>query len=213
MNIDNRLSQFWNWFNSNKAKYEYTLANLNSLHQGEIDEAMNVFEEKLHVYNENIWFRMGGEKPYELLITAEGNVEQFDAVIDLVNSAHTIENWKIIPFIQARDISKFNYRLDDFELTEKDVFFTYTENLSGENGYYLETMFYVTDDKFINDDSFKSSIIRIAETALGEYDFAKIIGFIDVEKVSNTYSEHKSEMLPIYKLKDISESIKNKLRE
>ena len=37
----------------------------------------------------------------------------------------------------------------------------------------------------IDDDSFKSSIIRIAETALGEYDFAKLIGFIDVEKKSN----------------------------
>ena len=209
--MNNQKTEFCNWFKDNKTKFELILTNLSSNNREEIDELMNEFETKLYSYNENVWFRMGGENPFELLITAEGSAEHFDAVIELVNEAENIENWEIIPFIQARDISKFNYKLENFELTEADVFFTYEEELSGQNGYYLETMFYVTDEKFIDDDSFKSSIIRIAETALGEYDFAKLIGFIDVEKVSNKYAEHKSELLPIYKLKDVSDNIKSML--
>ena len=74
-------------------------------------------------------------------------------------------------------------------------------------------MFYVTDEKFIDNDAFKSSIFRIAETAVGEYDFAKTIDFITVKKASNIYSEHRSELLPIYKLKAVTEHIKNKLRK
>ena len=211
--MNTKKTEFWNWFEDNKTKFEYTLTNLNSTSQEKIDELMGEFETKLHIYNENVWFRMGGENPFELLITAEGSIEHFDAVIELVNKCKSIDNWEIIPFIQARDISKFKYQLENFELTEKDVFFTFKENPSGENGYFLETMFYVTDEKFIDNDSFKSSIIRIAETALGEYDFAKIIGFINVKKMSNKYSKHSSEILPIYKLKEVSDTIKIKLKK
>ena len=74
-------------------------------------------------------------------------------------------------------------------------------------------MFYLTDEEFIDNDAFKSSIFRIAETAVGEYDFAKTIDFITVKKASNIYSEHTSELLPIYKLKAVTEHIKNKLRK
>jgi len=206
--MNNQKTKFWNWFKVNKTKFENILTGLNSSNQEEINKLMDEFETELHKYNENIWFRMGGKSPFELIITAEGNADNFNYVIELVNESKNIENWDIIPFIQPGDISKFNYKLENFELTEKDVFFTYKENLTGKGGYLIETMFYVTDEKFIDNDSFKSSIIRIAETALGEYDFAKIIGYIDVNKVSNKYTEHESEMFPIYKLKEVSDKIK-----
>jgi len=172
---------------------------------------MNLFEENLHKYNENLWFRMGSQNPFELIITAEGDKDIFPFVEKLVENSPTIENWKIISFIQPQSIDGFYYKQDDYELTANDIFFSFLEDLSGQGGYFFETMFYVKDDKFIDDDGFKSSIIRIAETAVGEYDFAKIVGFINVVQASDIYLHHESGLLPINQFSQKVHEIKSKI--
>jgi hypothetical protein len=209
--MDNQEQKFWNWFVENKQLFEDIISNLKGLNQEDIDNAMNLFEENLHKCNENLWFRMGGQSPFELIITAEGNKETFPFVEKLVENSPEIENWKIISFIQPQNIDGFYYKQDDYELTANDIFFSFTENLSGEGGYFFETMFYVQDDKFIDDDGFKSSIIRIAETAVGEYDFAKIVGFINVVPTSEIFHEHKSGLLPINQFSQKVIEVKSKL--
>jgi len=174
---------------------------------------MSLFEENLHNCDENLWFRMGGKNPFELIITAEGNKENFPFVEKLVENSPEIEDWKIISFIQPQSIDKFYYKQDDYELTANEIFFSFAENLSGENDYYFETMFYVKDDKFIDDDGFKSSIIRIAETSVGEYDFANIVGFIDVVPTSEIYQEHPSGLLPINQFSQKVNEVKSKINE
>ena len=202
---------FWNWFDNNKHIYEKILINVSQLSQEDIDIAMDLFESNLHSYEEYLWFRMGGTNPFELIITAEGNKAFFPMVEKLVDNSPEIENWIIIPFIQPTNLFNFHYRKDDYELSDGDIYFSYSEDSSGINGYFLEVMFYVEDAKFIDDDGFKSSIIRISESALGEYDFATIIGFIDVVKKSTAYPKHESGLLPIHKLTEVSEAIKQKL--
>lgn len=202
---------FWDWFDKNKNLYENILKNTNQLNQKEIDTAMDFFESNLHSYDEHLWFRMGGTNPFELIITAEGNKSYFPVVEKLVTNSPKIKNWIIIPFVQPTNLFSFHYKQDNYELSDKDIFFSFAEDLNGRNGYFLEVMFYVEDDKFIDDDGFKSSIIRISENALGEYDFASIISFIDVVKKSTPYPEHNSELLPIHKLLEISEATKQKI--
>jgi hypothetical protein len=202
---------FWNWFMDNKQIFENILSNIKNIDQNDIDNAMNNFEENLHKCNENLWFRMGSQNPFELIITAEGNIDIFPFVEEFVKNSPKIENWKIISFIQPKSIDAFYYKKDNYELIANDIFFSFSENLTGENGYYLEVMFYVKDDKFIDDDGFKSSIIRVAETAVGEYDFAKIVGFINVVPASEIYQEHKSGLLPIIQFSQKVIDIKNKI--
>lgn len=202
---------FWNWFINHKHLFENVLIDLRQTNQEKINETMDLFEKSLHEYDNNIWFRMGGSNPFELIITAEGNRDAFDSILRLVNSSPQIDNWKIIAFIQPQDISNFQYRKDDYELNVNDIFFSYSENISGKNGYYMETMFYVRDEKHIDNDGFKSSIIRIAETAIGEYDFARIIGFINVVKSSDVYQKHLSGLIPINKFSETVNEIKAKI--
>ena len=209
--MKNQENFFWNWFVENKQLFENILSNVKSLKQDDIDNAMNLFEENLHKYNENLWFRMGSQNPFELIITAEGNKDLFPFVEKLVENSPTIENWKIIPFIQAQSIDGFYYKQDDYELTTNDIFFSFLEDLSGQGGYFFETMFYVKDDKFIDDDGFKSSIIRIAETAVGEYDFAKIVGFINVVPASDIFLYHESGLLPINQFSQKVREVKSKI--
>ena len=211
IDMENQEQNFWNWFVENKLLFENILSNVKSLNQDEIDNAMNLFEENLHKYNENLWFRMGGKNPFELIITAEGNKDIFPFVEKLVENSPKIENWEIISFIQPKNIDEFYYKKDDYELTANNIFFSFSENLSGQGGCFFETMFYVTDDKFIDDDGFKSSIIRIAETAVGEYDFARIIGFIGVVPTSDIFLDHESGLIPINQLSQKVDEIKSKI--
>jgi hypothetical protein len=209
--MENQEKNFWNWFVENKQLFENILSNVKNLNQDDIDNAMNLFEENLHKCNEKLWFRMGGQSPFELIITAEGNKDTFPFVEKLVENSPRIENWKIIPFIQPQSIDEFYYKQDDYELTASDIFFSFSENLSGEGGYFFETMFYIKNDKFIDDDGFKSSIIRIAETAVCEYDFANIVGFINVVPASEVYKEHESGLLPINQFSQKVREVKFKI--
>ena len=209
--MENQERIFWNWFVETKQLFENILSNIKSQNQDDIDNTMNLFEKNLHKYNENLWFRMGSQNPFELIITAEGNKDIFPFVEKLVENSPEIENWEIISFIQPQSINEFHYKKDDYELTVNDIFFSFSENLSGQNGYFIETMFYVKDDRFIDDDGFKSSIIRIAETAVGEYDFANSIGFIDVVPTSDIYLHHESGLLPINQFSQKVREIKSKI--
>ena len=209
--MDNQEKKFWNWFEENKQLFEKVISNVKGLNQDDIDNAMNIFEENLHQCNENLWFRMGGQNPFELIITAEGRKDVFPFVEKLVANSPKIENWKVIPFIQPQNIEEFYYKKDDYELTASDIFFSFSENLSGQGGYFIETMFYVKDEKFIDDEGFKSSIIRIAETAVGEYDFAKIVGFINVVSASEIYPEHESGLLAISQFSQKVLEVKSKI--
>ena len=195
--------QFWGWFVESKSIYENILENINKTEQAEIDNAMNSLENELHKYEQNLYFRMGGSNPYELIITAEGDKRYFSAVTRLVDASPKIDNWVIVPFIQPTNMFEFNYKEGDYELSDKDIFFSYSENPSGIGGYYFEVMFYVEDSKFIGDNGFKSSIIRISENALGEYKFASSVGFIDVVPKTEVYQKHESGLLPIYKLAEL----------
>jgi hypothetical protein len=213
--MESKEKIFWGWFAENKHLFENILSNIDRETQPkDIDSAMTLFEENLHKYNENIWFRMGSQNPFELIITAEGNKDNFPFVEKLVKNSPEIENWKIISFIQPQSIDTggYYYKEGDYELTINDIFFSFSENLSGENGYFLEVMFYVIDDKFFDNDGFKSSIIRIAETATGEYDFAKIVGFINVVPTSETYREHPSGLISLSQFSQKVNEVKSKIK-
>ena len=64
---------FWNWFIENKLFFENILSNMENVSQEEVENKMTLFEENLQKCNENLWFRMGSQNPFELIITAEGN--------------------------------------------------------------------------------------------------------------------------------------------
>ncbi len=77
---------FWNWFKQNDAKYFF----LNQIEDEDKKEGiLNDFLEQLHLYCENLYFEIGGmpDEKQDLIITAAGNEEFFDAVEALVEAA------------------------------------------------------------------------------------------------------------------------------
>jgi len=89
--------QFWKWFIENSNQYFF----LNQIvDQEEKDKLLDILLNKLHEYSNGLYFLIGGnvDKEQELIITAEGNVDFFKCVEDLVRAAPNIKNWHIIPF-------------------------------------------------------------------------------------------------------------------
>jgi hypothetical protein len=44
-----------------------------------------------------------------------------------------LKTGKIISFIQVKSIDEFYYKKDDYEITTNDIFFSFSENLKGDN--------------------------------------------------------------------------------
>lgn len=156
LNEDQKAEKFWNWFNKKQNKFLF----LSDVSQREKDNLLQEFLLELHQYNENIYFKIGGhpnDEKVELIISAEGDLEQFPAVEKLTSYAPKYKNWEVIAFkppmgngfclnyrdkvfdpekiiyipLSAKQNSKaigFNVCYPDFEESEKEIYI---------NGTYL----------------------------------------------------------------------------
>jgi len=94
---DQKAENFWNWFDKKQNRFLF----LSDVSESEKDKLMNEFLIELHKFNDNIYFEIGGHKDdekVELIISAEGDLEQFPAVEKLTSYANEYKNWKIIAF-------------------------------------------------------------------------------------------------------------------
>lgn len=94
---EEKADTFWKWFVKNQNPFLF----ITSVSPQEKDRMLNEFLEKLHAFDENLYFEMGGhpdDQKVELIITAEGNVEAFPSVEFLVGRAPEFESWEVIAF-------------------------------------------------------------------------------------------------------------------
>ena len=89
--------EFWQWFAAHHHRYEHLDGPDRDVR---LDEAIAV----LHQVCDGLWLQFGGgpQGPHELVISAEGNVDYFADVQDLVAVAPAIPGWHIIAFKPAR---------------------------------------------------------------------------------------------------------------
>ena len=87
--------RFWSWVVAN----EPTLRTVGDHHAPILDELL----EQLHAYSPGLFFELGGiaGETTELIISAEGKAERFDAVKALVAAAPPLDGWEFIAFKPA----------------------------------------------------------------------------------------------------------------
>lgn len=109
-----KINIFWNWFQDNNQTIK-KLINETSHNQKQICYWLN---KQLGYYSKELDFILVLPKKEnqksELIITANGNPEYFDQVIQLIDNAPKLRHWKFTAFIQTTEnINKIIERLDE----------------------------------------------------------------------------------------------------
>ncbi|WP_456364846.1 hypothetical protein, partial [Priestia aryabhattai] len=115
--------EFWSWFEKNSEDYF-------RLDENNYDLLFNKLGLQLSKYHKDLTFEFSVEMNQgkrEFIISADGMISAFPAVIKLVEEAPSFEKFTIVAFRQRQN-SEQEIHFDDVVLDTKDVFFTYRED-------------------------------------------------------------------------------------
>ncbi|WKG29221.1 hypothetical protein [Priestia aryabhattai] len=178
--------EFWSWFTKNSEDYF-------QLEENNYDLLFNKLGLQLSKYNKDLTFEFSVEinqGKREFIISAEGMISAFPAVIKLVEEAPTLEKFDVVAFRQRQDREQEIY-FEDIILNTKDIFFMHREDKQMNR---LDIVIYIRgyikgNDKFI------AAAFIMLDSLIGEYDVGVKLGEINLEP----YQEEK-EAQPILNL-------------
>ncbi|TWT05535.1 hypothetical protein FQV26_13980 [Planococcus sp. CPCC 101016] len=165
----NKVAAFWEWFADNKEAYF-------ELEDSSRDKLFNQLEKKLHKVNRYLAFEFSEslvEGKREFIISADGVVEAFDDVIELIDNAPPIGDFEIIGFRQPHD-EEFSVVYGDIELGWDDIFCTFEKDSDEVN-----LILYIKGFTEENEDEFISASFVLLDTVIGEYNAGMRIGEIE----------------------------------
>ena len=190
-----KINTFWNWFQDNNQTIK-NLINETSKNQKHISFWIN---KNLGYYCKEIDFmivfpKIGNTKS-ELIITANGNPAYFNQVIQLIDSAPILKNWKFTALIQPlEDIEKVMDGLDtpyifkDITLKTSELKFLPINNK--ENVRKLDIIiFFKQFNIHCNNQTLNQVIYIILQDLLGEKSFYQNIDLIHLAQMPDN-EEH-----------------------
>ncbi|MBD1394408.1 hypothetical protein [Mucilaginibacter glaciei] len=188
------VKEFWNWFVANHLDYE----RLDQLKNESRDDLLDKFEIQLHKYCDQLYFEIGGEPDgsIELIITAEGNIEYFKTVENLIACAPDVPNWEFIAF-KPQVKGHFKAEWGPIELDTNSLCFN-PSNKSDELG--IAIIVYVKDYRSEYEEDCYDCLFKMLDTILGEKSFALDIKKVIIESYDPKLSD--DDVIPILKLPD-----------
>ncbi len=151
---------FWNWFKKNSSDYK----NLNLVETKKKTKLIEDFKNKLDSINSNLYFEIGdGENVSELIISAGGNTDYFKEVLNLVESAPSINGWSIRAFKPPMG-SSFKLTYEGIEIDTSKIWFNI--DLKEEDGYSIRIYFQNYSPS--NHNKFVAAGWIVLDTILGE---------------------------------------------
>ncbi|WP_197091431.1 hypothetical protein [Sphingobacterium endophyticum] len=176
--------QFWNWFERNNSKFFF----LNQIdNEQERERLLDDFLERLHTYNEHLFFEIGGhpDETQELIITAEGDTEYFEKVEALVKEAPSLKNWHIIPFKPPAEGFTISYK--GIELDPKNLWFFPLENK--QNISLLGLKIYLPRYEHSQKKDTLTAVYLVLDSLLGERSSSMDIHHVEVHQLPSNPEE------------------------
>jgi hypothetical protein len=196
-------SGFWHWFELNNTKYLF-------LHEVEDAVKTAMLEEllaELHRFSDKLFFEIGqhpDKTEQEFIITANGDVNYFEKVEELIKAAPEIKDWKIIGFKPAMGF-EFSIEYNGAGFDPADAWFLplEMENRPLDLGVCVCYPYYDEEKR----EDFISASFLILDAGLGEKATALDIKYLDVGPLPDNPEEEG--MLPLAQLPEYIEWLKN----
>ncbi|MDP3680051.1 MAG: hypothetical protein Q8R22_04390 [Flavobacterium sp.] len=190
-----KINTFWNWFQDNNQTIK-NLINETPKNQKHISFWIN---KNLSYYCKEIDFmivfpKIGNTKS-ELIITANGNPEYFNHVIDLVDIAPQLKNWKFTAFIQPTErIDKIIGGLDEpyifqeITLKASELKFLTLEYHKKTHKFDI-IVFLKNYNLYCDTKTLQQAIFIIMQDILGENSFFQNINFVQLAQMPGNDEE------------------------
>ena len=188
------ISKFWSWFDENKSHYMDS--------ESDWDPDLAMLQEKLDEVDNSIQVEITTDMKsfFELIITANGFIELFPVVREVVDKAPEIEGWTIVAFKQPLN-SDFILQNEYFEVKSTDLYFLpYLED------DYLEIVIYGENLDHNDDEILIYYGRKILIDVIGEYDAATKVNscfMYDMEDME------KESLMPLKQLKGYIDGLFN----
>lgn len=190
-----KAEAFWSWFDQNKDKY----LNLEVSNQ---EELLDELLEELQKYHPELYYEIAIDEEYEdnqLIISAEGVLEYFPVVEELVAASPIFEEWTIFALKPPKG---FDFELEhkDVVLKPSDLIFMPLEHPEhpGKLGLQIAIPSYKEDEH----EDYLWSAEMLLEACLGEKASVMEIDYVDVCGVKGLPDKMREAMVEFTRLRE-----------
>jgi hypothetical protein len=204
-----KINIFWNWFQDNNQ----TIKNLIQETAQNQKQICYWLSKQLGYYSRDLDFMIVFPKKEnqktELIITANGNPEYFNQVIELINNAPVLRHWKFTAFIQpTENIDKIIKELDDPYIFQEIIIKTSEIKflpLNYDNKIKkLDITIYLKNHKIhCNTKILQQAIYIILQDILGERSLYQNINLVQLAQLPNSIEE----LIELYELQHYLDTI------
>jgi hypothetical protein len=199
-----KINTFWNWFQDNNQ----TIKNLITETPKNQKHISFWISKNLSYYCNEIDFMIvfpinnNNNNKSELILTANGNPEYFEQVINLVDNAPQLKNWKFTAFIQPTErIDKIMKGLDEpyifQEIILKASELTFLPIEYHELSHKLDIVVFLKNHHLYCDTkTLRQAIFIIMQDILGEKSLYQNINFVQLAQVP----DNKNGLVHLYEL-------------
>jgi len=185
---------FWDWFKLNERKFHEVVNKGTNIPKG----FFNKIAPKLNELRAGYWYLSGmyDNKTAELIITADGVIENIVYVEELIACAPKLNNWRFTALKPEIDMGDSSIQMNRYAFGLDTLSFYYTEDKDYPDDINLTIIHknFKTEDKA----SIVNGVYIFLDNYLGELKTATIIDELDVIGQKDALKE----VIPISKLKD-----------
>jgi hypothetical protein len=199
--------KFWNWFKENQLRF--IKINSADTSKDEKEKLLDDILDHLHRYCDKLFFEIGGwpDQDQELIITADGDIDFFERVEELINDAPEIKGWSFTAFTQPIDLD-FTSNFEDVELKPIEMWFLPLDSKSNPKsiGFRICLANYelVKDSEWL-----EAAVYRVLDNVLGEKSFALDVDYIEIKGMPPGKPEDQG----LIELKDLASFVKWKKKK
>lgn len=177
------IEEFWNRFKEKSDK----LMDLDSLESKEQDEILNSVDSDLKQYSQGLSLEIGklGTNGRKLTLTAEGDVDYFEDLINLYEQSPILDFWDIVAFKQGKG-ANVSISFENYHLSSKKMWFMPMENEEDSEMLGLQI---ALDSKETEDEDLLVAVYSLIEEMIGEYECATMLSYFELTTISDNMEE------------------------